>query len=256
MKISLLIAVLIASSPALPADPVFQENFEFGPGVTGREQVGEGAPLKQSGITAADSAWQATGFGTTVVFAPDKGLTLAGKAGNASVLIEVDPELFAKGSPVRAELEVVPGDLWQENPAYPGLWLGFANQESGKDELLANINETADHLALRYAITADPANCYPVVETGVGGEVRSAVEPKKKIPFQPGSVYRMALVFNPADHSYEATVLDTESGETQTVTGTLSLPPVFNILRVDFTSIDPAAATTKPRIKSISLTKE
>lgn len=256
MKKPLLILSLTASSVMLHAGAVIQENFEYGPGVPEREQIKEGATLKDSGITAAGNAWQAPSLGGAVVFSSGKGLTITGRGGNVSVFIEVDPELFAKGSPVRAELDVVPGDLWQGSPGVPGLWIGFSNANSAGSELLANINESADHLALRYAITPDPVNCFPVVETGVSGELRVINETKKKIPFQPGSTYRMSLVFRPADRSYEATILDTESGETQTITGQFALSPVFNILRVDFTSIAAAGAATKPLIKSISLTKE
>jgi len=254
MKI--LILSLSACSMALHAGALIQENFEYGSGVPERAQIEEGATLKDSGITAAGNAWQAPSLGGAVVFAAGKGLTITGRGGNVSVFIEVDPELFSKGSPVRAELNVVPGDLWQGGPGVPGLWIGFSNANSAGSELLANINESADHLALRYAITPDPVNCFPVVETGVSGEVRVINETKKKIPFHPGSTYRMSLVFNPSDRTYEATISDTESGEAQTITGTFALPPVFNVLRVDFTSIAPTSASTKPLIKSISLTKE
>lgn len=255
MKIPILILSLTAS--ALHAGTVFQENFEYGPGVPDREQIREGTPLKQSGMIAGENPWQVSGFGApAVILAPGRGLTINGADGNVSILIEVDPELFADGSPVRAELEVVPGDLWHGNPGVPGIWLGFANRKSKKDELLANINELADHLALRYAVTPDPLNCFPAIETGVSGEIRTIVQAKKKVAFQPGTTYRMTLVFNPADRGYEATILDTKSGETQTITGTLALPPVFNVLRVDFTSMGPPSASTKPLIKSLSLTKE
>lgn len=240
---------------SLHAESIIQETFEYGPDVPEREQIKEGDSLKQSGITAAGNAWQSPGIGG-VAFASGKGLTIKGKETNVSIFVEVDPELFTKGSPVRAELDVVPGDLWLSSSGVPGIWLGFANADSTKNELLANINETADHLALRYAITPDPVNCFVTVETGVSGETKVNIDAKKKIPFQPESTYRMTLVFNPADRSYEATILDLKSGETKTAAGNFALSPVFNILRVDFTGINTALTTTQSMIKSISLTKE
>jgi len=256
MKVPLPVVALTVSISVLHAGTIFQEKFEYGPGIPERAQIEEGATLKDSGITAAGNAWQAPSLGGAVVFAPGKGLTITGRGGNVSILINVDPKLFSQGSPVRAELDLVPGDLWHGKPGIPGVWFGFADADSAGNKVLATMDEAADHLVLRYAITPDPVNCFSAVETGVRGEFQVTSQPQKKIPFQPASTYRMTLVFNPADRSYEATLLDTKSGEEQTRKGTLSLPPVFNVLRLDFTSIVPGSAETEPLIKSISLTKE
>ncbi|TSA37108.1 MAG: hypothetical protein D4R65_01470 [Verrucomicrobiaceae bacterium] len=249
----LVILFALTAGMTLHADPVIQEYFEYGPGVPERDAIKADDSVKQSGISAAGNAWQVAGF-SGMVFAPGKGIAIKGGNGNVSLFIEVDPNLFAQGSAVRAELEFVPGDVWVDAMGVPGIWLGFANSESGKKELLANIGEAGDHLVLRYAVAPDPVKWSVVVKTGVSGE--TTMVPGPKIPFQPGATYRMTLLYKPADHSYEATILDMESGTTETVRGTLSLPPVFNILRVDFTGLNMAPSTAQPMIKSISLEKE
>jgi len=254
MKIAhLFVLSLLAPAVFLRAESVIQEDFSCGPGVPGREKITPGTRLKQSGAVAPDNAaWDTAG---AVVFAPGgKGLTFVGKEGNAGVFIEVDPGLFESGSPVRAEIEFVPGEAWVEPSGLPGIWLGFANSNSAKKELLANVNETGDHVALRYAAAPDPVNWCLRAETGVSGETGAAAG--AKVPMRPDATYRMTLVYDPSDHSFQGELSDPESGSVKSLKGKLSIPPVFNLLRVDFTGFSIAPGPIQPLIKSISLTKE
>jgi len=248
-----LVFSLLVSSAFLRAEPVIQEDFSFGPGVSGREKITQGTRLKQSGaVTPDNAAWDTAG---AVVFAEGgKGVTFTGKEGNAGVFIEVDPGLFESGSPVRAEIEFVPGDVWVEPSGIPGIWLGFANSSSAKKDLLANINDKGDHVALRYTATPDPVNWCLRAETGVSGE--TGVAEGAKIPMRPDATYRMTLVYDPSNHSFQGELSDPESGSVKPLKGTLALPPVFNLLRVDFTGFNMTPGSVPPLIKSISLTKE
>jgi len=244
---------LRASAAFLRAESVIQEDFSCGPGVPGREKITPGTRLKQSGaVTPDNAAWETAG---AVVFASGgKGVTLVGKEGNAGVFIEVDPGLFESGSPVRAEIEFVPGDAWVEPTGIPGIWLGFANSSAAKKELLANINATGAHVVLRYAAAPDPVNWCLRAETGVSGETGGAAGPK--VPMRPDATYRMTLVYDPSNHSFQGELSDPESGSVKSLKGTLPLPPVFNLLRVDFTGFNIGPGPIQPLIKSISLTKE
>jgi hypothetical protein len=257
LRLALLLPAAAAAAMSVHAEVIFTETFEYGPGVPNREGIQAGESVKQSLISAGDTPWQGGGGESSngkMVFGPGRGLSASeGSGDNASIFISIDPKLFSEGSPARVEVEIIPGDAWNTSPnSVCGIWVGFANV--AKKGLLANIKAEGDHLALRYLLSRDSSKSKIFVARGVSGEAGSI--PGPPLESQVGATYRMALAYNPSDRSFEASITNIESGETQVLSDVLAQTPDFNILRVDITGIDITGATTLPVIKSISLKKE
>lgn len=250
----LLCAIGLLCIPALHGGVIFSDQFEYGAGVPGREAIKEGDPVKKAVGPGSKSPWQSPAK-SGLVFAPEKGLTPAPKstAPNASLFIDVDPALFTTGAPVRVQLDVIPGESWSNASAIRGIWLGFVNMRAPRKDLLANVNETADHLTVRYAISKNFSESRVDAHYGIQGKYEDITGPA--LPSQPRATYRLVLVYKPEDHSFEASVTELESGATQTLADILPQAPDFTALRVDFTAIDRRAGSPLPVIKSLSLEK-
>lgn len=232
------------------AEILFTEQFEYGPTVPGRESIKEGDLVKKNDLLASNKVpWQTPGK-NGMAFAPGKGISPAKGASNASIYIDVDPEIFSKGAPVCLQLDVTPGEAWVNSSGIRGIWLGFVNM-TGK-ELLANVNELADHLVVRYAISPNFSESRIDVESGVQGHPTTITGPN--LPSQPGATYQMQITYNPGDCSFEASITEKESGATQVVANILPQAPNFNVMRVDFTAIDTTKAPL-PVIHKLSLEK-
>jgi hypothetical protein len=247
-----LLAAVLAARP-VPAEVIFTETFAYGPGVPDRQEIQPGDSMQQNRICAGGTPWEGCKDAKIgkMVFAPGGGLTVARGTEHATIFISVDPRLFSEGSPVRVELDIIPGDAWGTSASSRGVWMGFADTDS--KGFLANIKGSGDHLALRYAISRDSSESRTDILCGTNGEARIIRGPK--MPSQPGAIYRMALVYNPSDRSFEAGITGIESGETMVLADTLAQAPNFNVFRVDFIQIDTATEATLPVVKSISLKK-
>ncbi len=251
----LLCAIGLLCIPALHGGVIFSDQFEYGAGVPGREAIKEGDPVKKAAsIPGSKSPWQSPAK-NGLVFAPEKGLTPAPESAqsNASLFIDVDPGLFKTGAPVRVQLDVIPGESWSNTSAIRGIWLGFVNMKVPRKDLLPNVNETADHLAVRYAISKNFSESRVDAQSGIQGQYEDITG--SPLPSQPRATYRLALVYNPEDHSFEASVTELESGATQTLANILPQAPNFTAVRVDFTAIDRHTGSPLPVIKSLSLEK-
>jgi len=201
------------------------ENFDWGPGVPGRETIVAGAPADGLRMQPGDVVLKDSGI-VRSVFAgasgPGRG-TLEMKGANSAVGFN---HALSGVTVVTASGKFYPGNTTR---GIRGFWLGV--QTAKPDNKLLN-NQATDHLVLQFG----PSGAI-IFRSVVGGVTNQATGIKGTIEFKPGDLVKMELTVNMVEKtaSVKVTGAGKDNEKVRTVKWTSEKAPAWDTIIINQT---------------------
>lgn len=219
------------------------ENFDWGPGVPGRESFVSGGPVAGIRVQFGNSVIQDSGKVPAFfsgLSGPGRGVLRLQGQGNA-----IGFACPVSGITVmKAEGNFRPGAVMQ---GIRGFWIGF--QSAAADKSLLN-NQTTDHLFVQL----NPEGAI-VFRSVIGGITNNAETVDGRIQFAPGDLVKMELTVNLADKTASVKVTGTGAGnvKVRVLKWTTEKVPDWSMIMVNQTGdgellLDSVEVRTEPAI--------